>query len=184
MATADKKTYWPHMILGFLLLAVVLGYWTVRTASSMPVQETDDYMMKYQMSDIHINEIVESKQAFDAKYDIRLVGATTMVMTDNIHSNRPQPDAVVLTKGKNSFRYQVVGKDGISVGDANCTFLLTRPHTNVDNIMVEKVEFKDGYYQTPELDVEKPGRYLLRFRAAMGSAVGFSSAEAYLKPAN
>jgi len=44
MASESKKTYWPHMIIGFLLLAIVLGYWTVRAAKSMPVQETNDYI--------------------------------------------------------------------------------------------------------------------------------------------
>jgi len=182
MVSNDKKTYWPHMILGFLFLAILLSYWTVRTASSMPVQETDDYMMKYQMSDTYINEIIESKQAFDAKYDINIVDVKTMVMTDNIHSNRPQPDVVELVRGKNSFRYQVTLKDGTPVSDTNATFLLTRPHTNVDNVLIEKVDVVNGYYQTPEINVTRPGRYTLRFRSAVGNTIGHSKIEAYLKP--
>ena len=67
MQESSKKTYWPHMILGFLILAIILGYWTIKVATSIPVQETNDYMMKYQESDININEILTKKMAFDKK---------------------------------------------------------------------------------------------------------------------
>ena len=39
MAKNKGKTYWPHMILGFLAIGITLGYWTVKSATSMPVQE-------------------------------------------------------------------------------------------------------------------------------------------------
>ena len=53
----NKKTYWPHMIVGFLVLALTLSFWTVKSASSLPVQESNTYMLKYQMADTNINEI-------------------------------------------------------------------------------------------------------------------------------
>lgn len=59
-----KKTYWPHMIVGFLFLGITLGYWTVKTASKMPVQESNEYLMKYQQADININDILEKKSTF------------------------------------------------------------------------------------------------------------------------
>ena len=182
MSRNSKKTYWPHMILGFLMLAIVLGYWTVKTASSMPVQETNDYMMKYQESDININEILVSKQKFDKNYLIELIDVETMVMTDNIHSNRPQPDPVKLTMGVNHFSYSVTNKAGEVVNDANVSFLLTRPHTVVDDQMIEVVENKGGKYVTPDLNISKPGRYTLQFRARIGDVTGYTSTEAYLQP--
>ena len=182
MASNSKKTYWPHMILGFLMLAIVLGYWTVKTASSMPVQETNDYMMKYQESDMNINEILMSKQAFDKIYSINLTDVETMVMTDNIHSNRPQPDPVKLAMGKNHFSYSVTNKVGEAVNDAKVSFLLTRPHSVADDQMIEVVENRNGKYVTPDLNISKPGRYTLQFRATIGEATGYMSTEAYLKP--
>ena len=182
MASNSKKTYWPHMILGFLMLAIVLGYWTVKTASSMPVQETNDYMMKYQESDININEILVSKQKFDKNYLIELIDVETMVMTDNIHSNRPQPNPVKLAMGANHFSYSVTDKAGEVVNDANVSFLLTRPHTVVDDQMIEVVENKGGKYVTPDLNISKPGRYTLQFRARIGDVTGYTSTEAYLQP--
>jgi len=183
MAEQSNKTYWPHMILGFIMLAVVLGYWTIRAASSMPVQETNDYMMKYQQSDMQINDILVSKQKFDALYTIELDGVETMVMTDNIHSNRPQPDQVKLASGNNHFSFRVVNKSGKDAQNIKVSFLLTRPHTAVDDQMFEVIEPKEGRYTTPQINITKPGRYTLQLRAVVGDATGYFSREAYLQPA-
>ena len=68
MAKNNERTYWPHMILGFLTIGITLSYWTVKSASSMPVQESNQYMLKYQMADMNINQIMEKKIAFDKAY--------------------------------------------------------------------------------------------------------------------
>ena len=179
----SNKTYWPHMILGFLAIGITLGYWTVKSAASLPVQEVNKYMMKYQQADLGINDILENKQAFDKVYSIELNDVKMMVMTDNVNSNIPQPNAVTLTKGENHFSYTVRKKDGTLVSDANVSFLLTRPHTVKDDVMIEEVPFKDGLYVTPVLDIQKPGRYTLQFRAKIDdNTVGYSEVPAYLKP--
>ena len=170
------------MILGFLFIGLTLGYWTVKTAASLPVQEVNKYMMKYQSADMGINEIIEKKQAFDKDYTIALKNVKMMVMTDNVNSKIPQPNAVTLTKGDNQFSYVVTKKDGTLVKDANVSFLLTRPHTRKDDVMIKHVAFNNGVYVTPILKIENPGRYTLQFRAGMGEKVGYSEIAAYLKP--
>jgi len=182
MQDNNKKTYWPHMILGFLAIGITLGYWTIKSAISLPVQENNEYMMKYQQADIHINDILESKIAFDKAYEIEIQNVETMVMTDNIHSNRVQPNPVKLTLGKNQFSYVVRTKSGEVVSDANASFLLTRPHSRRDDVMIESITFKNGRYVTPEFDIVKPGRYTLQFRATIGNKTGYSQIPAYLSP--
>ena len=182
MAKNNTKTYWPHMILGFLAIGITLGYWTVKSAISLPVQENNEYMMKYQQADIHINDILESKFAFDKAYVIDIQNVETMVMTDNIHSNRPQPNPVKLTLGKNHFTYTVRTKSGATVEDANVSFLLTRPHSRREDVMIETIAFNKGHYVTPELEIVKPGRYTLQMRATIGNKTGYSQIPAYLNP--
>ena len=182
MEKNNQKTYWPHMILGFLAIGLTLGYWTVKSATELPVQEVNKYMMKYQNADMSINEILGKKQAFDKDYTIELKNVVTMVMTDNVNSNIPQPDVVKLAHGDNHFSYVVLTKEGQVVNDANVSFLLTRPHTRIDDVMIESVPFKNGTYTTEVLNIQKPGRYTLQFRAAMGEKVGYSEIAAYLKP--
>jgi len=171
------------MIVGFLFLAIGLGYWTVKTAISMPVQETNDYMMKYQQADININDILTSKEAFDKEYSLNLTGIKTMVMTDNIYSNRVQPELVVLSKGINSFNYIVKNKqDGTVIKNAKVSFLLTQPHSTREDKMIDSVPFNGKYYKTPDINISKVGRYTLQLRATIGNKTGYWSVGAYLKP--
>lgn len=158
MADNSKKTYWPHMILGFLAVGITLGYWTIKSASSMPVQESNQYMLKYQMADIHINQILERKAAFDKKYTITMSDVEMITMTDNIHSRLPQPNAVKISKGMNSFTYEVLTKEGAQVTDANVTFLLTQPHSRKEDKLFINIPYKDGKYQIEGVEVQKPGK--------------------------
>jgi hypothetical protein len=181
MAKNNKKTYWPHMIVGFLLLALTLSFWTVKTASSLPVQEVNNYMMKYQQADIHMNDILEKKQAFDKDYTIVLENVEMVAMTDNIHAKRPQPNVVKLAKGMNQFMYQVKHKNGTVVNDANVSFLLTRPHSRHDDVMQKSISFDNAQYHTQALNIKKEGRYTLQLRVVIGNKVGYLETPAYLK---
>lgn len=182
MPSNNKKTYWPHMILGFLVIGITLGYWTIKSASSMPVQESNKYMMKYQMADTGINDILSSKQAFDRVYTVELQDVQTMVMIDNVNSKRPQPNPVKLSKGNNSFSYLVTKKDGTVVDDAKVSFLLTQPHSRKNDNFLEKVIFYKGRYTTEDINITAAGRYTLLLRVIMPEGTGYSEVSAYLKP--
>lgn len=182
MAKNNKKTYWPHMILGFLGVGITLGYWTIKSANALPVQESNTYMLKYQQTDMTINEITHKKIAFDKLYTIEIQDVVTMVMTDNVNSNRPQPNPVKLSLGNNHFTYTVMTKDGKYVNDAEVSFLLTRPHSRRDDVMLEKVNSTENKYTTEVLDIQKPGRYTLQLKVAIDDTIGYSSIAAYLTP--
>ena len=183
MNNKKEISYWPHMIVGFLFLAIGLGYWTVKTAISLPVQETNDYMMKYQQADININDILTSKEAFDKEYSLNLTGIKTMVMTDNIYSNRIQPELVVLSEGINNFSYIVKRKDDNSiVKNSKVSFLLTQPHSTREDKMIDEVPFNGKYYRTPDINISKAGRYTLQLRVTIGDNTGYWSVGAYLQP--
>jgi hypothetical protein len=182
MAKNKEKTYWPHMILGFLILGMTLSYWTVKTASSVPVQESNEYMMKYQVADININEILESKAKFDKSYTIELIDVKKAMLKLENAKRAKAENSVVLMQGLNSFTYVVKTKDGTAVSDANVTFLLTRPHSAREDKYVENIPFADGKFQISDIDIEKAGRYTLQLRAKIGEVTGYSQVPAYLKP--
>jgi len=182
MAKNKEKTYWPHMILGFLILGMTLSYWTVKSASSLPVQESNDYMMKYQQADININEILESKALFDQHYTIEVVDVKRVMIELENAKRAKAENSVVLKQGKNSFTYVVAAKDGVAVSDANVTFLLTRPHSVREDKYVENIPFVDGKFQVHDINITKAGRYTLQLRAKIGETIGYLQIPAYLKP--
>lgn len=182
MANNNNKTYWPHMILGFLAVGLTLSYWTVKSANQLPVQESNKYMLKYQKADMTINEILKKKKAFDAKYEIALKDAETMVMTDNINSKLPQADVIKLVLGENTFVYEVRSKTGEVLPDAKVSFLLTQPHHRAQDQWFESVPLSDGHYTVENVKLAKAGRYTLQLRAQVGETTGYSELPAYVKP--
>ena len=182
MANNKEKTYWPHMILGFLLIGITLGYWTVKHSVALPVQESNTYIMKYQQADIHINNILAKKAHFDATYKIELRDVKREKMILENAKRAKDETVVVLHRGKNSFNYSILTKQNQIVEDANVTFLLTRPHTTKDDNLKENIAPVDGVYKVENVDIVKAGRYILQLRVAIGDKVGYLKTPAYLKP--
>ena len=181
MAKNNQKTYWPHMIVGFLLLAFTLSFWTVKSASSIPVQESNNYMMKYQQADTNINEILKSKKLFNQNYSIELVDTKTMVMELENAKRAKKEKVVELSTGNNSFHYIVKDKKGTMVSNAEVTFLLTRPHTRVDDMLIENIAIENGKYTIKNIAISKAGRYTLQLKVKIGNAIGYSEVPAYSK---
>jgi len=179
---SNKKTYWPHMILGFISIGVTLGYWTVKHAISLPVQESNEYMLKYQQADMNINEIVDSEALFDKSYAIEIINAKKIVHELENTKRAKEEEVILLHLGNNSFTYRVNKKDGSVVNDANVTFLLTRPHTRKEDILIENVKTSNGQYNINDINITKAGRYTLQLRAKIGDAIGYSQLPAYIKP--
>jgi flagellar assembly factor FliW len=182
MAKNSKKTYWPHMIMGFLMIGITLGYWTVKSAISIPVQESNSYMLKYQQADIHINDIIKSKLRFDKAYKIALTDVTLKKQEIENAKRAKAESVVVLKKGTNSFSYIVSTLGNQVVNDANVTFLLTRPHSVKEDLVIANVPFVNGKYTVNSIDIQKAGRYILRLRVQKGDAIGYNEEPAYLQP--
>ena len=176
----DSGKYWPYMILGFLFIGITLGYWTVKHAIGLPVQESNEYMMKYQKADKNADKIVEQQMKFDKNYRVELHGLTKSDFKPE-HLKR-KPKQVMALQRSNNISYVVTDKSGKIIEDANVSLLLTRPHTRADDKIYPTLKFSDGAYRLDELNVSKPGRYILRVRVSIGDDVGFQDTPAYLKP--
>ena len=183
MAKVNKeKTYWPHMILGFLAVGITLSYWTVKSATSRPVQESNDYMLKYQQADINMNEILKKKALFDQSYSIEIMDTKNEIIEIENAKRTKEEYSVILKKGMNSFKYRVTDKNNILKKDANVTFLLTRPHSVREDKLVENIALSGKTFYIKDINITKPGRYTLQLRAKIGDAIGYSQLPAYLKP--
>ena len=183
MAKSSKeRTYWPHMILGFLSIGLTLSYWTVKSASSIPVQESNDYMLKYQQADINMNEILQRKAQFDKNYNIQIVNVKSEILELENAKRARNEKVIILQKGINSFSYIVSNKENSIQNDANVSFLLTRPHRVQEDQMIPTVLSKNGKYTLENININKAGRYTLQLRVKIGEAVGYSQIPAYLKP--
>ncbi len=175
----DSGKYWPYLILGFIFIGLFLGFWTVRSAISMPVSESNAFQKKYQDADTNINEILTKKEKFDSRYKIQGLNLKLSDFKPKIGAHK-KSNFIALQK-QMSFSYRITDNKGKPVEDANVSFLLTRPQT-IDDDQSFVLKSKNGIYTTPQITLSSPGRYILRLKAQIRDAVGYTEYEAYFKP--
>lgn len=183
MTKKNQNRLWFLIVMGMLSFGIGMVIWTVKQATSLPVQESNDFMLKYQQADININSIMESKEEFDAKYTIKLQDVTFITLKDeykNTNAKRHQEKPIKLNRGENIFYYAIQDKKGNNVENANFTFLLTRPFTRDEDAKENNVSVNNGLYVTKAIELKKKGRYTLQVKATIDGLTGYSETPAYL----
>jgi hypothetical protein len=179
-----ENTLWFIFVMGILLFGIIMIVWTVKKSISAPVHESNNFMLKYQIADMTINEIVELKRAFDEKYSIELKNVQVIELPtkyQNVHAKRSLQKPIKLKDGENSFNYEIKHKDGSIIQDAQVDFLLTRPHIRTDDNLENNVSFVNNLYITQPLNISKEGRYTLVLKVTIGKLVGHLETSAYLQ---
>ena len=183
MTKKNQNRLWFAIVMGMLAFGIGMVIWTVKQAVSLPVQESNDFMLKYQQADMNINSILENKAKFDAKYTIELQNRELITLDEeyqNINAKRKQKKPVKLTMGENIFSYKIQEKNGKPVENANFTFLLTRPFTRTEDKKEDNVTIRNGLYVTKAIELEKKGRYTLQVKATIDGLTGYLTTPAYL----
>jgi len=168
------------MILGFLFMGIMLGYWTVKSAIDMPVNESNQFQLKYQIADMSINDIIEAEELFDSRYRVESVDFKLSEFKPNEFLKRSHGDIIALST-TNKLSYKITSISGEPMVDMNATLLLTRPHIRDDDKQMNLVAGSDGIYTSTEFTLANEGRYTLRLRIQKDNAVKFLEHEAYLK---
>lgn len=182
MTKKNQNRVWFLFVMGMLGFGISMVIWTIKETSSLPVQESNDYMLKYQTADKNINEIMALESKFNAKYKIKIIGTELLKLEgnlQNIHSKRRQSIPIKLNTGSNSFNY-LITQDDKPVENAKVTFLLTRPHSRKNDHLEKNVHYKDGHYVTKAIELTKKGRYTLQLKVEIEGLIGYSEIPAYL----
>ncbi len=162
MSKNNSGKFWPYMILGFLFIGITLGYWTVKSAISLPVQESNEYLKKYQNVEKKGREIQEAEERFNKEYNVAIAG---LEKSDFKEKNiKRKPHTYYKLEDNNKIAIKVTKKNGEVAKDMNVTLLLTRPQTTKDDKLYKDIPFKDGYYIIDNIKVKNKGRYILRFK--------------------
>lgn len=183
MTKKNQNTIWFLFVMLMLSFGIGMSIWTVTRAVSLPVQESNNYMLKYQTADRDINKIMVLQAKFDANYKIELQNATLLTLDEelqNTNAKRVQQKPVKLSLGKNRFDYAITTKSGEVVKNAKVSFLLTRPHTQKEDQKEEKVALNGSVYTTKAIELSNKGRYTLVLKVEIDNAVGYSEIPAYL----
>ncbi|CAA6824108.1 MAG: Unknown protein [uncultured Sulfurovum sp.] len=183
MTKKNQNRFWFLFVMGILSFGIAMVIWTVKQAVSIPVHESNNYMLKYQMADMNINEIMELEAKFKAKYKISLKNIELIELSDeekNTNAKRAQTTPIKLTSGFNSFTYAITTHNLSVIDNAKVTFQLTRPHSRYDDYLEKNVKYHNNHYRTSPIELTKKGRYTLVLKVEIDDLIGYSEVPAYL----
>ena len=184
MTKKNQNRFWFLFVMSILVFGISMIIWTVKQATSVKVQESNNYILKYQMADMNINKIMQLEAKFNAQYSIELKNTTFINLEEelqNSNAKRVQKKPIKLSSGANNFKYDISTKEGKMLKGAKVSFLLTRPHTRVDDHLEENISFNGSSYVTKVVELSKKGRYTLVLKVEINDVIGYSEISAYLK---
>ena len=146
------KNYWPHAIVGALILIVASCVVTVVLAVKNPVEMDGFYFERYQNVDENINEIEASQRRFDAKYALKF---------------EPEFDGL-----NGYFAIAVTPKNGSVAPNFTHEILLTRPATNEQNQNLN-AKFDGQILKTAPVALPKKGRWQILLKISDSNDTGF-----------
>lgn len=156
-----ERNYWPHSIVGSLLLIVLASAWTIKIAVQNPVEMDTFYMEKYQNVDENINEILALQEKFNAKFELRY-------------------STEKFSMGDNTLMITLLDKQTLqAVSNADFTLMLSRPDSNQDNLTLSASKIENGIYTFFPLPINKPGRWQILTKVSVDGFKGYSKYEVY-----
>lgn len=150
---------WPYAIGTAITLVFGFCVATVVVTQGAHIQESDDYMAKYQDADANINDLIEAQIAFDKKYNI-----------EYIRSGIQAKDSVV--------QYKITDKANSNIDQAEIILATSRPETAEFNQNMENPTVKDGVYSFSGLEFPKAGVWNLVAKVKVGDNYRFYNIKA------
>jgi len=155
----EKANYWPHAIVLAIFGVAGLCVWTVNIAVNNPVELDSFYFDSYQNVEQNYNDIINSQEAFDAKYDVIL----------------PAKDLKI---GKNTIMIKVMDKEHNSgIDEANVTVVITRPDTQRLDKKPKVISTLNGVYALEPFEIKRLGRWQIMSKVRVGDLTTFKKLE-------
>ncbi|ABB43368.1 hypothetical protein Suden_0087 [Sulfurimonas denitrificans DSM 1251] len=145
---------WPYAISASIIFIFGACIATIVVTSSLPVQESDTYMMSYHDADAKANELIKAKIDFDKKYNIEYVTQT-------------------FTKDKSVIAYKISDKESNPVNNATIKVVLTRPSTLKNDQELNNPSVENGVYTFEPTTLSADGRWDIMAQVSVGETSRF-----------
>lgn len=157
--TMSKGRVWPYAIGSAITLVFGFCVATIYVTEGSKIQESHMYMSKYQEADLHGNDLIENRIAFDAKYTIAYV-------TKNISTEHPV------------IQYKVTDKNSLAVNNASIEIAISRPETDQYDKHLENPTVKDGVYSFKVEKFPRAGVWNIIAKISVGDNTRFYNMKA------
>lgn len=145
---------WPYAIGTSIFLVFSACIATVVITKTLPVQESDTYMMSYHDADAQVNELLSAKIEFNKKYNIEYV-------TEQFK------------KEKSIVAYKITDKDSNPINNAIIKVVLTRPSTLKNDQELNSPSVENGVYTFKATELSGEGRWDVMAQVSVGKLSRF-----------
>ena len=131
---------WPYAIGLSIFLVFVAAVATVVITSTLPVENSDTYMMGYHEADAKANELIEEKIAFNEKYKLKFLSDSLDVEGSTLS-------------------YKITDIQDNAVNNAKVLVIVTRPNKHKYDQELNNPTIVDGVYTFSNVKLEVEGRW-------------------------
>jgi nitrogen fixation protein FixH len=150
---------WPYAISASIIFIFGACVATIIVASKLPVEKSDTYMMDYHQANANVNDLINSRIAFDKKYKVDY-------LTEGLSIN----DSVV--------KYRVTDLDSNPVNDAEVKIIITRPNSKKYDIELNTPAIENGVYTFDSTKLPLEGRWDIIAKVNVGELQRFYNIKA------
>ncbi len=155
----SKGLVWPYAI--GISIALVFGACvaTIIVTSTLPVENSDTYMMGYHEADAKANELLQAKIDFNKEYKVEYV-------TDGLNLTNT------------IIKYKVTTLDLKEVSDAKIEVVVTRPNNHKHDQTLKSSTLVDGTYTFSSIELPVEGRWDIMAKVSVGDKTRFFNVKA------
>jgi hypothetical protein len=159
-----KRNFWPLLFIGIFLFALSMIIWTIMSAIKTPVHEDESFLSAYHIVDGGYNDIVESNNKFEKKYNVKIKindkEFDSLYLSDVFLAQRAIEKKSlhkdIFKKGLNGITFIITDKNGVKVNNVKIDFKVTRSTTNDLDINLSNSGKKDNAFV---FTLEKAGNW-------------------------
>lgn len=137
---------WPYSIAASIILVFGFCVATIVVTSTMPVENSDTYMMGYHEADAQANDLIKARIAFDKEYKVEYL-------------------ADGLSQENSVIRYKVTDINSNPVDDAQLKVVVTRPNNHKYDQELVNPTVENGIYTFEPITLAQPGRWDIMLKA-------------------
>lgn len=150
---------WPYAIGVSIILVFGACVATVMVANTLPVEQSDTYMMGYHEADDKANELIEAAIAFNKKYKIEYV-------TDGLHVD------------SSTIKYRVSDIDSNPINSAKIKVIVTRPNNHKHDQELHNPTVENGVYSFSAVTLAQEGRWDIMAKVSVDDVQRFYNVKA------
>jgi nitrogen fixation protein FixH len=150
---------WPYAIGASILLVFGACVATIVITSTLPVENSDTYMMGYHEADAKANELIQARIDFNKEYKVEYV-------TESLHVE----GSVI--------KYKVMDISNKPINNAILKVIVTRPNNHKHDQELTNPSVENGIYTFSSITLPQEGRWDIMAKVNVGQLQRFHNTKA------